>query len=48
MVEGIKAAGGNVLYTSFKGVGHSVWDHAYTATNSDGQTAAEWLLEQSK
>ncbi len=48
MYEGIKAAGGNIAYTAFKGVGHSVWDHSYNAKNDKGQTAAEWLLEQSK
>ena len=48
MVEAIKAAGGNASLTTFKGIGHSVWDYAYNAKNAEGQTAAEWLLEQSK
>ena len=48
MVAAIKAAGGNATYTAFKGVGHSVWDHAYNAKNEEGQTAAEWLLAQAK
>lgn len=48
MVKAIQAAGGNATYTAFKGIGHSVWDYAYNAKNADGQTAAEWLLAQSK
>jgi poly(3-hydroxybutyrate) depolymerase len=48
MVDAIKAAGGNATITTFKGIGHSVWDYAYTAKNADGQTAAEWLLAQTK
>ncbi len=48
MCEAIEAAGGNVTYTSFPGVGHSVWNNAYNAKNAQGQTAAEWLLDQSK
>ena len=48
MCEAINAAGGNATYTAIKGIGHSVWDYAYTAKNAQGQTAAEWLVEQSK
>jgi predicted peptidase len=48
MCEAINAAGGNAKYTSFNGIGHSVWDYAYNATNENGQTAAQWLVEQSK
>ncbi len=48
LCDAINAAGGNAEYTAFSGIGHSVWDYAYTAKNNKGQTAAEWLLEQSK
>ena len=48
MVKAIKEAGGNATYTAFNGIGHSVWDYAYNAKNAEGQTAAEWLMEQTK
>ncbi len=41
MVDAMKAAGGNVHYTEYEGMGHNVWDRAY------GDSALmSWLLEQ--
>lgn len=49
MVQAIKDAGGTkATVTTFSGVGHSVWNYAYTAVNDDGLTAAQWLLQQTK
>lgn len=43
MVEAIRAAGGDVEYTEYPGVGHNSWDNAY----GDAK-AIEWLLAQSR
>jgi predicted peptidase len=41
MVEAIKAAGGNVRYSEYPGVGHNSWDKAYS-----DREFIEWLLSQ--
>jgi len=41
MVEAIKAAGGDVRYTEYEGVGHNSWDKAYTDPE-----LAKWLFTQ--
>jgi predicted peptidase len=41
MVEAIKAAGGNVKYTEYPGVGHNSWDAAY-----GDRELISWLLAQ--
>jgi predicted peptidase len=41
MVEAVRAAGGNVKYTEFPGVGHNSWDAAY----GDAEVIA-WMLAQ--
>ncbi len=41
MVEALKAAGGDVKYTEFEGVGHNSWDKAY-----GDPELAKWLLNQ--
>lgn len=43
MVEAIKAEGGSVLWTEYRGVGHNSWDRAY----SDPKLLA-WMLSQHK
>lgn len=39
MVEALKAAAGNVLYTEYEGVGHNSWDRAYGESD-----LITWLL----
>ncbi len=41
MVEAIKAEGGNVRYSEYKGVGHNSWDRAYSEPEF-----FPWLLSQ--
>lgn len=41
MVQAIRAAGGNVKYTEYPGVGHNSWDRAYTEPD-----LIKWLLAQ--
>jgi len=41
MVEAVKAAGGDVRYTEYDGVGHNSWDKAY-----GDPELAKWLLSQ--
>lgn len=41
LVEALKAAGGNVRYTEYPGVGHNSWDKAYAETE-----LVPWLLSQ--
>ncbi|MBQ9745970.1 MAG: hypothetical protein IJW21_04035 [Clostridia bacterium] len=49
MVEAITAAGGTkAIYTPLAGQGHSIWNPAYTYKNAEGQTPAQWLLQQTK
>ena len=43
MVEAIEAAGGEVAYTEYPGVGHNSWDNAY----GDPEAIA-WLLAQER
>jgi len=43
MVEAIDAAGGEIQYTEYEGVGHNSWDNAYG--DPDLMT---WMLSQSK
>lgn len=43
MVAALKAAGGNVRYSEYHGVGHDSWDRAY----QDPQLAL-WLMQQKK
>jgi len=43
MVEKIKAAEGNILYTEYEGVGHNSWERAY-----GDPLNIIWLLTQSK
>jgi len=43
MEAAIKAAGGNVRYTEYPGVGHNSWDRAYGESE-----LAKWLFAQSK
>jgi predicted peptidase len=40
--EAIKAAGGNVRYTEYPGVGHNSWDNAY----ADPELMT-WMLSKS-
>jgi acetyl esterase/lipase len=40
--EASKAAGGNVRYTEYPGVGHHSWDHAYA-----GLELMTWMLSKS-
>jgi len=42
MVEALKNAGGDVIYTRLDGVGHNAWDYAYT------KELLEWLLKNEK
>jgi predicted peptidase len=42
MVEKIRAAGGNVKYSRYEGVGHDSWVQAYT------RELLDWLLEQKR
>jgi enterochelin esterase-like enzyme len=41
MNEALKAAGGDVHYTEYPGVGHNSWDKAYAAD------LMPWLLSKS-
>jgi len=41
MAQALKAAGGNVRYTEYKGVGHNSWDRAYAEPEF-----FRWLLAQ--
>jgi predicted peptidase len=41
MNQAIKAAGGNVRYTEYEGVGHNSWDRAYAEPE-----LLTWLLSQ--
>lgn len=41
MVEALKAAGGNVRYNEYEGIGHNSWDKAYAEPELFG-----WLLSQ--
>ena len=41
MVEALKAAGGNVRYTEYEGVGHNSWDRAYREAE-----LSTWLFSQ--
>lgn len=43
MIEAIKKAGGEPLYTEYKGVGHNSWDAAYADPK-----LMEWLFAQKK
>jgi predicted peptidase len=43
MVEAIKAAGGDVRYTEYEGVGHNSWDRAYAEAE-----IFEWLLARKR
>jgi len=43
MVEAIKAAGGDIQYTEYEGVGHNSWDNAY----GDPELMS-WMLSQTK
>jgi predicted peptidase len=43
MVEAVKAAGGNIVYTEFEGVDHNSWDPAYQSEDT-----IVWLLKQKK
>lgn len=43
MIEAIKKAGGQPLYTEYKGVGHNSWDAAYADPK-----LIEWLFAQKK
>jgi predicted peptidase len=40
--DALKAAGGNVRYTEYTGVGHNSWDKAYAEPD-----LMSWLLSQS-
>ena len=42
MVEALKSAGGNVMYTEYEGVGHNSWDKAYAEPE-----LIPWLLSYS-
>ena len=42
MVKAVKAAGGNVKYTEYKGVGHNSW----TPFHSDPEGVIPWMFEQ--
>jgi predicted peptidase len=41
MIKALRAAGGRVRYTEYKGLGHNVWDKAY-----GNEPALRWLLAQ--
>ena len=41
MDEAMRAAGGNVRYTEYPGVGHNSWDKAYAEPE-----LPQWLLAQ--
>jgi predicted peptidase len=41
MIKALRAAGGRVRYTEYKGLGHNVWDKAY-----GNEPALLWLLAQ--
>jgi predicted peptidase len=43
MVEALKAAGGNVRYNEYEGVGHNSWDKAYAETE-----IFPWMLAQKR
>ncbi|MEK7793257.1 MAG: alpha/beta hydrolase [Candidatus Hydrogenedentota bacterium] len=43
MVEAIRAAGGDVKYTEYPGVGHNSWDNAY-----GDPEAIKWMLSQKR
>ncbi len=43
MVEAIKAAGGDIRYTEYAGVGHNSWDNAYAEPE-----LMTWMLSQTK
>lgn len=43
MVEAIKAAGGDIRYTEYEGVGHNSWDNAY-----GDPELMDWMLSQTK
>jgi predicted peptidase len=43
MVEAVKAAGGNVRYSEYAGVGHNVWLNAMSEPD-----LMPWLLKQSR
>ena len=42
MVESLRACGADVTYTRVEGVGHNVWDNAYS------KELLEWLLSKKK
>ena len=42
MVAGIKANGGDVIYTRMEGVGHNAWENAYNSR------LMEWLLSKKR
>ena len=48
MYNAIKAAGGNrILFHTFSGAGHAIWDQAITFTGSNGLPSLEsWLFSQ--
>lgn len=49
MYDAITAAGGTkITFTILEGVNHNAWTPAYTTVNADGQTPAQWLLQQTK
>jgi len=41
LVEALKAAGGNVRYTEYPGIGHNSWEKAYAESD-----LMPWLLAQ--
>ena len=43
MVEALKAAGGNVRYNEYEGVGHNSWDKAYGEAE-----IFPWMLAQKR
>lgn len=43
LTEALEAAGGNVRYTEYPGVGHNAWDRAYAE-----EELIPWLLSQSR
>lgn len=47
MVEAVRAAGGNILYKEFAGMGHGIWDDAISFGGEGGLPAAlGWLFSQ--
>ena len=43
MVEAVKEAGGDIVYTEYPGIGHNSWDEAYGSP-----ATIRWLLKQAK